>query len=312
VTLRPERDEDYARVAGLLSIGYAEPVDAEQVREWREHEPEGRIGYHVVAEDAAGNVTGCAHALHDTWNVPGLFWLHVAVDQTARGQGFGTRLYADVARFAREHGATAFRAEARDALPEGLRFAERQGFAVERHIFESTLDLTAFDETPLLHALDAAQNSGIRFCSLADLGDDEEARHRLHALNEALVLDIPGRDPTARPFDAFAKQVFAAAWYRPDGQIVAADGGTWVGVSAVGIFPETRSAYNMMTGVVPAYRGQGIALALKLLALRCARRYGAEYIRTNNDSENTPMLAVNRRLGYQPESGYRVLRRETA
>jgi GNAT superfamily N-acetyltransferase len=241
-----------------------------------------------------------------------MFWLHIAVDQTARGQGLGTRLYANVARFARERGATVFRAEARDALPEGLRFAERKGFVVERHIFESTLDLAAFDETPLLPALDAAQNSGIRFYSLADLGDGEEARRRLHALNEALILDIPGRDPTPRPFEAFATQVFAAAWYRPDGQIVAADGDTWIGVSAVGIFPETRSAYNMITGVVPAYRGRGIALALKLQALRCARRYGAEYVRTNNDSENAPMLAVNRRLGYRPEPGYRVLRRESA
>jgi hypothetical protein len=27
-------------------------------------------------------------------------------------------------------------------------------------------------------------------------------------------------------------------------------------------------------------------------------------MRTNNDSENAPMLAVNRKLGYRPEPGY--------
>ena len=53
-----------------------------------------------------------------------------------------------------------------------------------------------------------------------------------------------------------------------------------------------------------AWRGRGIALALKLLAIRAARRYGARYLRTNNDSENAPMLAVNRKLGYQPAPGY--------
>jgi hypothetical protein len=47
--------------------------------------------------------------------------------------------------------------------------------------------------------------------------------------------------------------------------------------------------------------------ALKLLAIRCARRcarrYGAVYIRTHNDSENAPILAINRKLGYQPRPG---------
>lgn len=65
----------------------------------------------------------------------------------------------------------------------------------------------------------------------------------------------------------------------------------------------------MFTGVDPAWHGKGIALALKVLAIDCARRYGADYISTNNDSENAPMLAINRTLGYQPQPGfYRMLR----
>jgi GNAT superfamily N-acetyltransferase len=312
LTLRPEHPDDYPRVAALLSIGYAEPVTAEQVAEWRANELPDRISYRVVAADPAGQAIGYAHALHDTWHVPGLFWLHAAVDPAARGRSLGARLYDDVADFARRQGATLLRAEARDAQPEGLRFAERRGFVVERHIFESTLDLAVFDETPFLPALTAAQATDICFFSLADVGDTDGTRRRLHALNEALVLDIPGRDPTPRPYGAFAKEIFASAWFRSDGQIVAADGDTWIGISAVAIYPESHSAYNLMTGVIPAYRGRGIALALKLLALRCARRYGAESIRTNNDSENAPMLAVNRKLGYRPELGYSVLRREPA
>ena len=67
--------------------------------------------------------------------------------------------------------------------------------------------------------------------------------------------------------------------------------------------------YNMFTGVQRAYRGRGIALALKLLTIRCARSFSARYVRTHNDSENGPMLAINRKLGYQPEPGlYRVVR----
>ncbi len=69
-----------------------------------------------------------------------------------------------------------------------------------------------------------------------------------------------------------------------------------------------RVMYNMMTGVLTAYRGQEIAQALKRLAIDYAHRAGAVTIRTNNDFRNAPMLAINRKLGYQPEPGWIRLR----
>jgi GNAT superfamily N-acetyltransferase len=42
--------------------------------------------------------------------------------------------------------------------------------------------------------------------------------------------------------------------------------------------------------------------------LQFAKAYGATSIRTHNDSENEPMLAINRKLGYQPQVGeFRLL-----
>jgi len=310
VTIRPEREEDYARVARLLSMGYAEPVSEAQVREWRMNQPAGRISLRLVAEDAAGEVLGYAHALRDEWEGP-VGWLHVAVDPEARRQGIGTRLYDHVAAFVQTHGSTQPRAEVRETLAtDGMPFAERRGFHRKRHIFESALDLVAFDEAPFAANLAHVEGAGIRFRSLAELGDTAGARRKLHAFNEAVAMDIPGRDVPPRPYEAFAKQIFEATWFRPEGQIVSLDGETWIGLAAAGIFSETHSAYNLMTGVLPAYRGRGVAQALKVLAIRFAHRSGATLIRTNNDSENGPMLAVNRKLGYQPEPGYYVMARE--
>ena len=52
-----------------------------------------------------------------------------------------------------------------------------------------------------------------------------------------------------------------------------------------------------------------VAQALKLQTILLAKREGVRYERTNNDSQNAPMLAVNRKLGYKPEPGiYHLLR----
>ncbi|HYF91472.1 MAG TPA: hypothetical protein VD969_04420 [Symbiobacteriaceae bacterium] len=41
-----------------------------------------------------------------------------------------------------------------------------------------------------------------------------------------------------------------------------------------------------------------------------ARRHGAPYMRTDNDSQNGPILAVNRKMGYMPLPGdYVVIKR---
>jgi GNAT superfamily N-acetyltransferase len=52
------------------------------------------------------------------------------------------------------------------------------------------------------------------------------------------------------------------------------------------------------------HRRRGIALALKLAAIDYARRVGAPIIRTDNDSTNTGMLAINSRLGFVRQPGW--------
>ncbi|MCZ8515704.1 hypothetical protein O9H85_25490 [Paenibacillus filicis] len=44
---------------------------------------------------------------------------------------------------------------------------------------------------------------------------------------------------------------------------------------------------------------------MKRLTIRLAVREGAAYLRTHNDSQNGPMLNINRdKLGYKPVPGY--------
>ncbi len=94
-----------------------------------------------------------------------------------------------------------------------------------------------------------------------------------------------------------------APWFRREGQLLAVDGDQWIGMAPVSLFPETHSAYNLHTGVLPAYRGRKIATSLKVLAARYARQNGALSILTDSNLRNAPILAINRKMGYKPQPG---------
>ncbi len=310
IAFRPlDLETDAARYAELRGIISPKPITVQQVREWEEHFPHDGVRRRVVAVDARGGIVGYNNAAHVPFMLPNSFWIEVVVASEYRRRGIGARLYDDALAFARAQGATRLECEVRDHEPAWLKFAQARGFQIDRHIFDSTLDLATFDESRFAGVIQAVQQQGIRFLTLADAGNTEENQRKLYELNKRNSLDIPGSEGTFPRFEDFQKFVFGASWFRAEGQILAADGERWVGLGAVGYFCNTNSTCNMHTGVLKEYRGRQIALALKLLAIRYARACGAVLLRTDNDSQNAPILAINRKLGYKAEPGvYRCLK----
>ena len=306
-----ETERDLPRMVELFNTTQPEPIPLGMMKEWEQQRPANEIRHRLVAEDESGFAVGMGDTGRQPWRKPGRYWIGVIVDPDLRHRGTGSLLYDALFAFAREQGATRLEAEVRDHIPDGLTFAEHRGFTLDRHIFESTLDLARFDETPFAGAPAAAEAQGVRFFTLADLGDTEEVRYRMYELNRDTYADVPGVDEPLQPWEQFRRN-FDTSWYRPDGQIIAAVGDEWVGLGALGHFAENKTAYHMMTGVRAAYRGRGIAHALKLLTIRRGKEWGAVRMRTNNDSKNAPMLAVNRKFGFQPEPGFYKLIKELA
>ncbi|MDX6294610.1 MAG: hypothetical protein QOH50_3685 [Kribbellaceae bacterium] len=74
--------------------------------------------------------------------------------------------------------------------------------------------------------------------------------------------------------------------------------------------PAEGYAFSEMTGVLAGYRGRGISLALKVLAIDFARRSGQRWLRTFHHPANGSAIAMNRRLGFvdapwaPPHSGW--------
>ena len=304
ISFRPaDLTTDAPWLAHLLSLTTTEPVTVEQVRKrWQPAEGETRFT-HVALNDE-GQIVGLADVGHEAWLKPGHVRLTLIVAPEWRKQGLGSQLFAESLRFAQAQGASQVESAVRENAAEALGFAQQRGYRVDRHSFESALDLTSFDERPFVSALERARAAGLRFFSLADLAPvTEQLERRLYDLNRVTGLDNPGNDGFFSPYEEFRTFVFEAAWFRADGQILAADGEQWIGLAAVAFYPEAHYAYNAFTGVERGYRGQGLACALKLLAIRWAQQVGARTMRTNNDSRNAPMLAINRKLGYRPEPG---------
>ena len=64
---------------------------------------------------------------------------------------------------------------------------------------------------------------------------------------------------------------------------------------------------SMMTGILAARRGRGLAGLAKATALHRARERGIRFAYTCTHADNAPMLAINTWLGYRFAGAERVL-----
>lgn len=310
--------DDYPRMAAIFTAVNAEPVTVELLAEEDSripapgavrHNEAGLLISHcrdrLVAVSEDGNLLAYAHIWRAPWSPPGVMFGAVSVDPAHRKQGMGSRLLQEIEAIAQEKRASWIYAEVREHIAADLAWVQRHGYEIERHQYESTLDLTTFDASPFAGAVEKAESSGIRFTSLAETGGEAMER-QLYDLAMASGQDIPGTLDSPMPFSQWRLWNLEGPQFLPDGIILALDGDRLVGTSMLRR-EESGAVYTEYTGVDRAYRGRGLALALKLRSVAVARRLRAPYMRTNNDSLNGPMLAVNRRLGYQPEPGlYRI------
>lgn len=308
-TLRPiEVPADLARLAAIWTATNPEPVTVEELLEMEEND---RFEYRhrLVAVDETGFVAGIGRAYRTPEAPKGLFAVKAWIDPEYRGLGLGRELCDALEAWSLERGATEFESYVRDNDPRSLAFARQRGFEIERHVFESTLVPSSFDETPYAGAIERVEASGIRFFTVAEQ-PGEASERGLYDLYRRTAWDIPGFTLTSYPpYEDWYKWVFGQSDSRPELMIIAADGDRFVGCSVLVEVAVSGTLYTDYTCVEKEYRGRGIALALKLLSIRAAKQWGAPLMRTNNDSQNGPMLAVNRKLGYVSQPGnYRMKR----
>jgi GNAT superfamily N-acetyltransferase len=310
--IRPIVDHEYAAIANIASLVGTEPVSAEELigQDRRMALAPDSHATRFVAVDASGQVLGYANAAVGAWLEAGHFQVQVAVHPDHGHQGVGRALYEAAERYTREHGATGITAWCRSDLDEAYAWARRRGFVQDLLRTESVLDLTTWDGSRFSGALEKVRAGGIRLEAYE--GETPEAIIRgTYDLDVATAPDVPDFEPSApvEPYDVYRSKWIA--YTQPRVTAVALDGDRMVGCSIVFLpaYPG-KGAYTGYTGVLREYRGRGIALAVKLLTVEAALAHGAPRMRTNNDFENGPMLAVNTKLGYQMVPGPRRLKKQ--
>jgi GNAT superfamily N-acetyltransferase len=258
--------------------------------------------FHRVVAEAEGQVLGTA-VVHEDLFLPQR-WLvaSVLVDPSARGRGVGTLLteaLEDVARPWRPEGF-----QVRVALddPDSRRWAERRGFRYFDDELTCVLRLAEWPRPAL-----GPSDDSIRIVELAD--GDSEMEEALFDLLARLVPDA-GANTATEPLSAGSVRRNLRAWgpIVPGATMMAKDADGWVGVSLATSLGE-KAIYTVFTGVHPRRRGQGLATALKCRAIESARALGAVRMVSHVRSTNSPMLALNRRLGSQLIADVVLLRR---
>ena len=264
-----------------------------------------RLRYAVVnADETFIGVGACEHPIG--FNAPGVYFMWITVDPDWHRRGIAQALLVELETFARQHGAEKLWSNCREDQDYSIRFLERAGFHNFGLRFESMLDLTTFDERPFADAIDRAQQAGFEFTTLAaERLINPEADRLLYELDNETGRDVPwpGGARMELTYAQFRQRLLDGPDSDPSAILIAKQRQTWAGLTIVE-FEKNQRAHTAMTGVRSAYRGQGLALALKLLSFRLMKERGCTQTITQNDTANPPILRLNEKLGYQKRPGH--------
>lgn len=180
-------------------------------------------------------------------------------------------------------------------------FVEHRGFTVLSRECPVALDLGRYPAKPY------PPPSGVELVSLAERPELVPAAYEVHA---SALGDVPvgSEAPTARPYEEWRASTVDSPDALPALSLVALVGDEVVGWSGLEATSDPDVAENELTGVLRAWRGRGIATALKREQALRAKHAGLQRIETTNDEANAPMRAVNARLGFEPQPAWLLVR----
>jgi RimJ/RimL family protein N-acetyltransferase len=306
--LRPAAPHEAALAADLMTAAFPrEPQDPVlTARRW-DHPKSGWTHGRFIA-NLGDTPIGFVEWSHGSWALlpERHCWVEVWLDRAYMDEETLTYLWQWAENSAAAAGAKTLNAACGEDEPEMLKVLAERGYKLERTETVWSLDLASAGERIRAEA-DAAcermRSAGIELTTLGSWQDPERFQ-KIHELNELTRPDIPHTGPALpQTMEDFMVRVESPST-PADRWWLALDGSTPVAMSYLAYPPVRGVVWTNYTATHPGYRGRGIARAVKLQTLAQAADLGIPEVRTDNDSENAPMLHINETLGYTTMPGY--------
>jgi len=240
--------------------------------------------------------TGTGHGILGWHSEHGVASLQPSVLEAQRGLGLGAALLDRLSGWALASGMTHADASVHELDGLSLAWAERRGYAEVGRNSTLRLDLGSIARP------DLDPPEGI---SISTLAASPEAIQGMYEVACEAYPDIPGEESSEMaPYEKWRDNDISGTSDRPEATFVAFAGSEVVGYAKLSLseaLPET--AFHDITGVKRAWRGRGIAGALKRAEIAWAIDNGYAALKTFNEERNAPIRALNERHGYVVEPG---------
>jgi mycothiol synthase len=293
------RDFERSDLPGIVRVQHAAmPLHPWSVGELERdlEKLEEKLKYHWCIAESNGELLGFSRFARNAGSFhPQKFGLDLCVDPEFQARGIGTALYLATLEKALAFDAISLRTQVRESDARGLRFAQDRGFLETKRDFESTLELALFDFV----AFERPLPEGIVLRNFRNL-DSPAFRRQFHEVFSIVRLDVPRAEPpTPLTLEFFEENVLDDPELIPEAFVFAMRGKQIVGFTGGYQGAQPGWVDQWLTAVSREARGQGLATAIKVHALRAVFELGFKTVRTDNDTQNVPMLTVNDKLGYE-------------
>lgn len=213
-----------------------------------------------------------------------------------RRRGVGAGLYREISGWCRDHGIGTIDALAEENDTASLSFAERRAFTEIERNGGIELELADVDPPPV------DPPPGIEIVTWSTRPDLAAG---IYAVAVEAYADVPGgQEDEMETFDDWLAHDMRGSSDRPEATFVALAGEEVVGYAKFALTAaQPTVAFHDMTGVKRAWRGRGIAGALKRAQIGWAKEHGYDRLVTGNEIRNEPIRRLNRRLGCREAPG---------
>lgn len=263
------------------------------------HEQAGDMVWLLAERD--DETVGAGYALTG-WHTPPHRAIGAAlVPPEHRGAGVGIAVLDALEGWAAENGATELEGPVAEEDERSIAWAHGRGYTEAGRNSRLVLDLTAIEPPH------PSPPEGVEIVVWADR---PELTAGMYQVVREATPDIPGQeDEDIGTLDEWLARDMHGQSDDPRAVFVALADGDVAGFAKLSLSPErTDRAFHDLTGVRRAYRGRGIAAALKRTQIAWAKEQGYTSLQTSNEVRNEPIRRLNERYGYVLEPGVVIVR----